>query len=684
MSKKKVPAHHSKQPVKKNPVVQKKEKVKTPSSTNKAKAKKGPVVWVTALMIAICGSLLYTSTAKHDFNLDDFSVIVDNKMTEAGKDSLGAIFKNGYREGSYSSENNLYRPFTKAMFAYEYDLQGGQKYFKEEGGKPRLMHWVNIILYGLLCGFIFLLLHRFLPDQYYLALIATLLFTFHPIHTEVVANIKSRDELLSMFFILVSLWFAKSYADSGKNYWIIPTALFFFAAMLTKESAITYVALLPITIYFFSKASLSKNLIITVCILAVTGIYLYIHNSVIGSVGIKAKDIPIPDNSIMESKDNAVRRMTAIEIMGRYLKLLIFPHPLSCDYSFKTIPLVKSAANGGFLISFLLYSVGLFFAIRGFKKKAVYSYAILFFMITASIISNVFIYIGTNMAERLMFLPSLGFCILIAYLISKLLKADKILPANLAEVFSKKALVWVVLAPILLLFSFKTIDRNKDWKNVSTLFNEDVKTVPNSVHMLYYHANMITNSDSLRIKTDVQRKVTLELAEKELQECLKIYEPFAEVHGLLGKIYQRMGNYEKAIVHYKRRLKLNDKDPIAFNNFGTCYGFTGQYKEAEENFKKAIEMSPFCYADALCNLGAVYITLAGENMKVNKPDEARKYFNMAIDMCNQTIACDKNYPLAYQYLGVVYQNLGDTAKSNSYYKQYQVLQKQKDDQLKAK
>lgn len=660
------PGKKSVTPVKKPTVVKS-------NTTPSAKVANKKLIWLTAILLAFAGSLVYMNTSSHDFNLDDYSVIVDNKMTKEGSDAVVKIFKNGYRSGMFLTEDNLYRPLTKAMFAIEYE---------QTGGKPGLSHWINIILYGLLCGFIFIMLNRFFPGYFYVALIATVLFALHPIHTEVVANIKSRDELLSMFFILISLWFAKTYADSGKLIWILPTAAFYFASLFTKESAITYVALLPVTLHFVSKISLSKNAIITTIIIAVTGIYLYIHQNVIGFIGLK--QIAVPDNSIMASKDFMVQRMTAIEILGRYLKLLLFPHPLSCDYSFNTIPLVKNPANLGFLISLFIHLAGLYFAVKGFMKKQIYSYAILFYFITISVVSNVFMLIGTNMAERLMFMPSLGFCLLLAFGIGKALKLNGSPPENMQQIATKKPLLWAILIPVILLFSFKTIDRNKDWKNVSTLFNADLKTVPNSVHMLYYHANMITNKDSLAIKTEIQRANTLELAEKELNQALTIYEPFPEVHSLLGKINQKQGDYESALKNYERRLKLNANDPVVFNNYGTCFGFLGKLKEAEENFKKAVEISPVCYADALCNLAAVYISFAGESIKQNRIEEAKDYFNKSIEMSNKTIECEKEYPLAYQYLGVVYHNLGDTMKANAYYKQYQIFQKKKDDKLLQK
>ncbi len=694
-------------PVKKTPA--KKGGNTTPPKHQPKTGKKNNLHLFTFIFIAVCGMFLYSNTVNHDFVLDDFSVIAENTITTGGMDTISTVFKTGYRQGNFTVEDNLYRPLTKAMFTVEYDLSGGKPYYQQSGGKPFLMHFINVILYGLLCGFIFLTLRRFIPGQYYLALVTTLLFTFHPIHTEVVANIKSRDEIVALFLLLGSLWFVKSYVDKNKIVDLILAIFIYFFALFAKESTITYVALAPITMYFLTSAKWPKILTVSVFMLAVTGIYLLIHRSVIGSIGLVTELIPVPDNSIMESKDFGVRKMTAIEILGRYLKLMFIPHPLSSDYSFATIPLVKSAANPGFIAAFLIHIGLLVYAIMGFRKRSIASFAIFFYFITISIVSNLFIYIGTNMAERLVFIPSLGFCLLIAFFIIKLLKLEKTTPQLIQDVFTQKALLWLILVPLLIIGTVKTIDRNQDWKNVSTLFNADIKTVPNSVHMLLYHAGMITNTDSLALKDSTQKIITLRLAEKELLKADSLWEPFPNGHSLLGRVYKEMGEYyaarrkgvqagelyNLAIKHYKRTLELNAKDPTTFNNYATCYFAVGRYDSAEVNFKKAIDITPICYADALANLGSVYGTYGNiarsqgkmEEDKGNvagaqqKYQEANKFFSMAIDMFNQTLVCDPNNIPANQFMAMTYINLGDQAKAAPYTQRYNELMQKKQERL---
>jgi tetratricopeptide (TPR) repeat protein len=283
--------------------------------------------------------------------------------------------------------------------------------------------------------------------------------------------------------------------------------------------------------------------------------------------------------------------------------------------------------------------------------------------------------IGTNMAERLVFLPSLGFCITIAWVITRITNSIELYPAKIGDLFTQKATNWLVVIPVLIFFSVKTIDRNKDWANVRTLFDKDVRTVPNSVHMLYYHANMMTNHDTLQTKTEEGKKVIYELAEKELRTALTILEAFPEVQSALAKVLQYKGQYREAITHYRRRLELNGQDATVYNNLGTCYGFMNITDSAEMNFRAAVQKSEKCYADALCNLATAYIRYGEISLIQNKREEAILHYQTAIDYANQTIACKWDTPLAYKYLGIAYGALGDPEKAKNYFSQGEQIQK---------
>jgi protein O-mannosyl-transferase len=628
-------------------------------NTNTSKKLVKQLAWICGIL----GFILYLNTVNHLYVLDDFSIIKENTMTKKGLSAMGDIFTHSYRDGFNKDESGLYRPLSKAMFAIEWQIAPD---------KPSFSHWVNIILYGITCALLFVVLQKILKTNPIIPLAATVLFAAHPIHTEVVANIKSRDEILSFLFIIISMLFVYRYVEENKPKYLLIAITGFFLSLLSKESSITYLAVVPITIYFFTKAPLQKLVVATAAMSGVVLVYLLIHHQIIGNIGLS--NVPVVDNSLFAAQGQpAVQKATAIYILGMYLKLLVVPHPLSCDYSYNTIPLINNFGDPLFLLSLLLH-LGLFaYAIVKIKKKTLLSYAILFYFITMSIASNIFVLIGTNMAERLLYLPSLGFTLAVAVLLARLFKINEQSNyGNINSFYEANKKVIIVLLVIIVPFAIITWDRNKDWKSVKTLFDHDVKIVPNSAHMLFYHANQMTNKDSLAKMPPIEKEAVMKFALDELQSALKIYEQFPDAHNQVGKIQYEFKQYDNARKSYQRALELNSSNATYHNNFGTCLFSTGQYAESEKAFKKAIELQP-SYPDALCNLGSVYGTLGEINLSQGKQAEARAYFEKAIVYFKKTIEEDEGYLSAYNFLAATYKTLGDQNNMTFWSQKYEAL-----------
>lgn len=622
------------------------------------------------IILAVAAFLLYFNTRNHLYVLDDFSVIKDNTMTKKAAEDLGGtlkeIFTNDYRaQFDGDDQSYLYRPLSKAMFAIEWNLSPDN---------PSIHHWVNILCYMLTGFLMFYVLFKVMRTNVVIPFAITLLYLAHPIHTEVVANIKSRDEMLSLIFALLALLAFTRWLDTQKMLHLALGGAAYFLSMLSKESSITYVAAIPLTIWFFSKADLKKILMVGGSLGAFTVIYLLIHRSVIGDIGVD--NIPVVDNSLMAASSFGEQKATAILIMGKYLLLLLFPHPLSCDYSFNTIPIVTGADIGA-ILSLLIHLGMLVFAFMKLKERNLFAWCILFYFITMSLASNILYLIGTNMAERLVYVPSLAFTVATVLLLARLFKTNPDSSyGSLGVMFNQNKNLLLLTGAIALVYGFKTVDRNADWTTVKTLFDQDIQTVPNSAHMLYYHANMQTNKDSLDKLPPQVRRETQERALKELEQALDIWEQFPDAHNQVGKIKFDFKEYPQAAASYKRALELNGSNATYQNNYGTCLFSMGQYAEAEKFFTKAIELNKV-YNDALCNLGSVYGTYGEIAMKAGKAEEAKAQFEKAIHYFLETLKVDKDYENAYVFLVATYNNLGRSAEGAPYQTKLDELRKRK-------
>src|SRR3569832_796430 len=301
----------------------------------------------------------------------------------------------------------------------------------------------------------------------------------------------------------------------------------FFFSLLSKESGITFLAVFPLAVYFFTDALLKKNITMMLWMIVPVTIFLIIRHNVLAAT-LKTNFSEV-DNVLVAAHNGMVKLATAIFILGLYLKVIFFPHPLVIDYSFKQIPLVE-LGDWRFLISLLIYAALIFVAVRGLKKKDFISFAILYFLITISIFSNFLVIIGTSFGERLMMIPTVGFCLALAYLGAKFFAPDKKEFASVAEFFKANGKLIGICCVLVVLYGFKTIERNRDWKDNYTLFAHDVKISTKSAHMHNYFGNLLSKPDQLDRKDSTVVTLTFDTAIVELKKAIEIFPKNADCY----------------------------------------------------------------------------------------------------------------------------------------------------------
>lgn len=663
---------------------------------------------LTYLFTGILALLLYVNTLGHDYTVDDTTVIKNNRFTTQGMAGIDDIFTHSYRAGFWERKEGLYRPLSVAMFAMEWELSPDN---------PFPGHLINLLLYALSGVMLLATLRRLLPALHPIIPLATaLLWITHPLHTEVVANIKSRDELLSFLFGISMLYSFIRWKLEKRSGMLLLSLLCFFLALLSKESSVTWAGVIPLAAWCCLGFDIRKCLTVTLPYLALLAVYFGIRISVLGEIG-GGYELMLINNSLLGAESLSARIASAIYILGRYFGLFLFPVTLAFDYSYNTLPVV-GFGNPLVLITLLIYLAGIYSAFKKIGQRSPVSFAILFFLGTFVLVSNVFFLIEATMAERFLYTPSLGLCLLIALVAGQWATKGQKIKNTITAADLLKNKMSIPLLAVLLLFSARTLSRNADWKDNYTLLRKDVQSSPESARIRYaLGSTLLVEKALLEPEGSSVRMNYLDEAIVQLNKGVSIlpnyndawyhlgiawkekgdaknaiaafeqaraYKPFTEPSRLVsaGVAYGMAGQYDKAIADLREAVRLDPKDADAWNNLGLYLSDANQIAPSLEALDKALALRPEFdkawynrgnalargnnfraalgdYAKAL-SISPTYTDALNNSgncyIMLRQPDSALAYFKKAVE-------ADPGNAKAVINLAVTYQSTGDTASA---------------------
>ncbi len=670
-------------------------------------------------LITLVTFLLYFNTLQHEYSVDDAIVITENMYTQQGVKGIKDILTHDTFLGFFKVEKNLvaggrYRPLSLVTFAIE------KEYF---GDSPHTSHFINVLMYAICGFFIYLMLKQLFQNAddrikkwQLLPLLTTLLFIAHPIHTEAVANIKGRDEIMSMLFCSIGSWLLLNYMDSGKSMLkVVLSFICFFLGMLSKENAVTYFLVIPLMYWLFRQTDLKGFIKLMVPLAGATVIFLILRQSFTHtSINKEVNEIM---NNPFFGMSSSEKFATIIFTFGKYLWLLLLPLKLTSDYYPFEIT-VKSFSSIWVIITLLITVGAIVISVLQFKKQPIITFSILFFGLTFSVVSNLVFPVGTFMNERFLFMPSLGFCLIVAYGIIRfsefLMKKENQTnnnPFHLAQ-FSL-----AFFSIIILCYSGRTIARNPAWKDNFTLFMTDIHNSPNSAKMNNAAGGeLIAQSD--KDTNPAEKKKKTEQAKIYLKKALALYPKYSNAYLLLGNAYLKGDkDYPSAFHYYKQGmvmypgytlaynnmkilmgnwkdykaqrdsinayLKISPNDPVPYYFFGSLMENLNKPDSALMAYKKALILVP-TFAEALLQTGMIYgkyfnkldssVFYLEKSIKAN-PDIAESYENLgtaygmqnnlsaAINILNEGLKRFPNDSKLYYNLGVSYQISGNAAKA---------------------
>jgi hypothetical protein len=489
---------------------------------------------IPALALMVLSFLLYGITVTYGYLQDDQLVIWDNTFVQKGFAGLREIFSfdsllGYYKDPKLLLEGGRYRPLPLATYAIEIGLFGKNN--------PGISHFFNVLLYGGTAVLLYRIVLALIPQAaapagatWYLGVpfLASAIFLMHPLHTEAVANIKGRDEILALLGGLGALYAMMKYFDTDQHRWLFAAAGCLFLGLLSKENAMTFLAVIPLTLWVFSRIPAGRLLASGLVLAAAAFVFILVRYKALGYMvnnGKSAAELTLDPFLGMSAGE---RFATIFLTLGWYLKLLLFPHPLTIDYYPYHVPKV-GWSDWRPIVSLALYlGAGVWAArqvARARKQDAaptataegwvIPAYCILFYLLTVSVVSNIFVSTSTFMNERYLYMPSVGFSLLAAWLLAWKLPAWQQKPGY------KPALAGVVLIGLLaVLYSLRVWTRLPDWGgNGQGLVASALKASPGSYRANYYYAAMLYQERYRKLENDPGAAA----ARKRLADALNFY-----------------------------------------------------------------------------------------------------------------------------------------------------------------
>uniref|UniRef100_A0A8C4UDT6 Protein O-mannosyl-transferase TMTC3 n=1 Tax=Falco tinnunculus TaxID=100819 RepID=A0A8C4UDT6_FALTI len=549
-----------------------------------------------ALIVGVV-SACYWNSLFCGFVFDDVSAILDNKDLHPST-PLRNLFQNDFWGTPMSEERShkSYRPLTVLTFRLNY-------LFSELNAVS--YHFLNLVFHVVVCVVFLKVCKLFLDNRS--SVVASLLFAVHPIHTEAVTGVVGRAELLSsIFFLAAFLSYTKSKGPDNTIVWtpIAVTVFLVAVATLCKEQGITVVGICCVYEVFIAQGYTLPVLLDTaVQILQGKGsipfsmlqtllklIVLMFSTLLLVVVRVQVIQSQLPvftrfDNPAAVSPSPA-RQLTFNYLLPVNAWLLLNPSELCCDWTMGTIPLVESlldVRNVATLTFFCFLGSLIVFSLRypGDSSKTVLM-ALCLIVLPFIPASNLFFPVGFVVAERVLYVPSMGFCILVAHGWKKLSNKSVL-----------RKISWVCLAVVLFTHALKTLHRNWDWESEYTLF----------------------------------------------MSALKVNKNNAKLWNNVGHALENEKNFERALQFFIQATQVQPDDIGAHMNVGRTYKNLNKTKEAEESYMIAKSLMPQIipgkkYAARVApNHLNVYINLANLiRANESRLEEADQLYRQAISM----------------------------------------------------
>jgi tetratricopeptide (TPR) repeat protein len=511
---------------------------------------------VFALALAV-----YLPSLGNGFVWDDVALIENPDVRSLDASTLARILTTNYWDAT-EEHSGLYRPLTALSFHLDYRIHGDS---------PAGFHLTNALLNAIVCVLVFLLLFEMFGNTG-VAITAAALFAVFPMHTENVAWVSGRTDVIATLFMLASLGCHALWRRRGHVAALAGVFAFFSLALLGKEIAVVLPAVVAVIEGFTPPRVGTRRRGgwgVVVVLVAMTAAYLLLRRHVLGS----------SLHYFDRFTHGAVQAVAlSLSIFAHYVYKLVYPFRLDAESDF--VP-PASFWNIDTLAGLAILGAMLFFLVRRPRNHA----AVLAIAVLLCGLAPVLNILPLNqvLAERFLYFPSVGFCLLLAMAASAARRRRRV----------TATLVVVAVAGA---FAARTVARTIDWKNELTLFQKTVAT----------------SGDNARARSSLGSSLfqagRTEEALVEFERATVLNPSYAPGWSGRARAAARLGRLEDALAYIRTAVEIDPGDALLWHNQGVIQFQARHYTPAAESFRRALAIRPR-HAHARFNLGlALYQT----------------------------------------------------------------------------
>lgn len=578
----------------------------------------GPWPFAIVLLLA---ALPYIGILRNDFvyTYDDKTLILDSAFVHSTQHLREVLTSTLFSNQGAPGGPPYYRPIAKLGFLLCYQIFGPNAYG---------FHLVSLLLNAAVVGMLFIFAERLLGSRLAAFAVAGL-FALHPVHVEAVAWISAVTDIEVTLFYLLTFWCFLRIATpgGGRRTWALAAMTgSFILALLSKEQAIT-LPLLATTFEHFCRSdrgrtTFPQKLFRYGPLWLVSLVYVLLRVRLMGSFVHVKRMNPI---SALDTL------LSALALIGEYVGELLWPVHLSAFHlfhasrSFLALPVLEGVLTVG-VCAALLYAL--------WKRERSVAFGILWLFGTLAPVLNARWMSAYVLGERYLYLPSVGFCLVAGWACAELWQSSQARSSNV------KILVLGAACVLAALCTLRVGLRILDWRDDVTLFERSLVEAPSDYRL----------HDALGAALAIRGESVG--AEREWVEALHLEPTSVEPLASLGALYAQEGHFEKALPLLESALEQNPNNADVHLNLGAAYAEMGKMDRAEQHFRAAVFLSPINF-NSHNVLGKLYFDS-------QRLPEAEQQFR-------QSLQCEPNIA-AYDYLGYVYAQQGDSLQAETAFK----------------